>query len=159
MVELNGRRLVTKLCVWANSHLVLILISITVCALILFPIADCFDCQYQNAWGRNDATYEIRSIVFDCWLVGASFSIGILRRRWGWLVPVAIVLIGCATEPLGGVPLWSLINNEGPMMLLIGGIIGLISFFIGTGLRILFGTALRMLLIPRPGTSPTNKSG
>jgi hypothetical protein len=135
-MKAGGQWSVTKLRQWLGSHLVLVLILVTLCALVLFPIADCFDCQFPSPWGRNDAIYEIRSIVFDCWLFGASFLLGVLKKRWGWLVPIAIALIACATEPLGGVPLWSLLGNEWPEMLIFGGFVGLTSFVIGAALRV-----------------------
>jgi hypothetical protein len=119
-----------------HRHLVLFLISVSLFASALFPIADCFDCEGPNPWGRNDAVYAIRSTSFLYWLVGASLLAGFARRRFGWTVPVAITLISCATEPLGGVPIWSLIHNEGPIVLIYGGTIGLASFFAGAGARV-----------------------
>jgi hypothetical protein len=70
-------------------------------------------------------------MLFDYWIVGASLLAGLSRRRFGWTVPVAITLIACATEPLGGVELWSLFRNEVPVMLIFGGSLGLASFFAG----------------------------
>jgi hypothetical protein len=63
--------------------------------------------------------------------------VGLLRLRKGWLVPLAFVLIDCATEPLGGVPLWSLLRNEGPMLLIVGLPVGFASFAVGWILRLL----------------------
>jgi hypothetical protein len=52
------------------------------------------------------------------------------------MLPMAIVVADCLTEPLGGVPIWSLINNEGPVILIVGGVIGLISFGVGRLLNV-----------------------
>jgi O-antigen/teichoic acid export membrane protein len=131
------RHSLAKLGAYLHRHLVLVLISISLCALILFPIADCFDCNGPNPWGRNDATYAIRSAFFDYWLVGSSLLAGLLRRRFGWMVPIAITVIACATQPLGGVALWSLVNNEGPVMLIYGVSIGVASFFVGLAARLI----------------------
>lgn len=133
----DDRRSVFQLRVFMRRHLIPILIAVSLCALILFSIADCFDCEFPSPWRRNDAIYEIRVTVFTYWLVGSSLLVGFLRQRFGWVVPIAIVLIACATELLGGVELWSLINNEGPVMLIIGGSVGLISFFAGLIIRML----------------------
>jgi hypothetical protein len=133
----NNRRVLVRLAGYLRLHLVLVLIAISFCALILFPLADCFDCDYPHPWGRNDAAYAIRSMAFDCWLVGGSLLAGFSRRRFAWLVPVAITLIACATEPLGGVAFWSLVNNEGPIMLIFGGSLGLASFCVGLMARVL----------------------
>jgi hypothetical protein len=109
----NNRRALILFAGYLRRHLDLVLIAISFCALILFPLADCFDCDYPHPWGRNDAAYATRSMEFVCWLAGASLLAGFSRRRFGWMVPVAITLIACATEPLGGVAFWSLLNNEG----------------------------------------------
>ena len=75
-------------------------------------------------------------MVFDFWLAGASLTVGYLRCRFGWTVPVAITFIACATEPLGGVAIWSLVSNEGPVMLILGGSLGMASFCAGLIARI-----------------------
>jgi hypothetical protein len=136
MADKNSRWSFSRLRLWISAHLVLVLISLTLCGLVLFPLADCIDCDLTGSWGRIVASYEVRSAVFACWLLGASFLVGVLRRRWGWLVPVAIVLIACVTEPLGGVELSSLFSNEGRVMLLYGGFFGMTSFLVGTLLRV-----------------------
>ena len=107
------RRSLIKLGAFLRQHLIVVLISISLCALILFPLADCFDCEGPNPWGRNDAAYAIRSTMFDYLLVGSSLLAGFSRRRFGWTVPIAITVIACAIEPLAGVELWSLVRNEG----------------------------------------------
>jgi O-antigen/teichoic acid export membrane protein len=119
-----------------RQHLALILILSSCCFLVLFPLADCFDCEGPSPWGRNDAAFAIRSTVFFYLLVSSSALAGLLRCRLGWLVPVAIVPIAGATERLGGVPLWSLIRNEGPVMLIFGGAVGLIVFLAGLVVRV-----------------------
>jgi hypothetical protein len=131
------RRSLIKLGAYLRHHLVLVLISISLCALIVFPLADCFDCEGPNPWGRNDAAYATRSMMFICLLVGSSLLAGFSRRRLGWTVPIAITVIACATQPLAGVELWSLVNNEGPIMLIVGGSIGLASFCVGLAARVI----------------------
>ena len=111
--------------------LVPMIILVTVVALSLFPIADCFDCEGPHPWGRDDVAYQVRSEIFDIWLLGVSFLVGVFRLRFGWIVPLAIVVANCITEPLGGVGLWSLIKNEGPVILIMGGLFGLIAFGAG----------------------------
>jgi len=119
-----------------HRHLALFLILISLCALILFPLADCFDCEGSNPWGRNDGAYAIRSTIFDLWLGGASLTVGYLRCRLGWTVPIAITLSAVATEPLSGVAAWSLWNNEGPIMLIFGASLGMTLFSAGLIARI-----------------------
>ena len=127
----NSRRALGMLARYLRRHLVLVLIAISFCGLVLFPLANCFDCEGPHPWGRNDEAYATRSMVFDYWLAGASLVAGLSRRRFGWMVPIAIVSIACATEPLAGVALWSLLNNEGPVMLIFDGSLGLGSFCAG----------------------------
>ena len=137
-----------------RPYIVPALIGLTAIALVLFPIADCIDCDVLRPWGRNDAAFAIRSEIFDIWLLGASFLVGLFRLRHGWVLPLAFVAINCLTEPLGGVAWWSLIQNEGPLILLIGGLAGLLSFAIGR----LFGLALvRIRSSLRPLELPTAK--
>ena len=133
---LNSRRFSAGSIGYLRNHLVLVLIGISLLALILFPLADCFDCEGPRPWGRNDAAYAIRSIVFDYWFIGASLLAGASRRRFGWTVPIAITLIACATEPLGGVAIWSLLSNEGPVMVVFGGSLGMASFVVGLLARV-----------------------
>jgi hypothetical protein len=114
-----------------RPFLVPMIILVTVVALSLFPIADCIGCEGPHPWGRNDVAYQVRSEIFDIWLVGVSFLVGVFRLRFGWIVPLAIVVANCMTEPLGGVELWSLIKNEGPVILIVGGLFGLIAFGAG----------------------------
>lgn len=128
MSDGNNHLALIRFVEFVRRHLVLVLICISLCVLILFPLADCLDCDYPNPWGRNDAAYATRAMLFDFWLVGASLLAGLSRRRFGWTVPVAITLIACATEPLAGVAVWSWLNNEGPVMLIFGGTVGLASF-------------------------------
>ena len=128
---LKSRRSLAGFIGYLRHHLGFVLIGISLLALILFPLADCFDCEGLGPWGRNDAAYATRSMVFDYWLVGASLLAGASRHRFSWTVPVAITLIACATEPLGGVAIWSLFSNEGPVMLIFGGSLGMASFVAG----------------------------
>jgi len=132
----NNRRSLVGFIGFLRRHLALVLIAVSFCALILFPLADCFDCEGPQPWGRNDGSYATRSMVFDYWLVGASLLAGLSRHRFGWTVPVAITLIARATEPLGGVAMWSLLHNEGPIILIFGGALGLASFFAGLVARV-----------------------
>jgi hypothetical protein len=146
MTNSDGGLRVSRIRLFLKSHLVLILILVTLCGLALFPIADCFDCEGPNAWGRNDAAYEIRANVFDVWLVGTSLLVGFLRQRRGYFVPIAAMLIYCATMPLGGVKLWSLFGNEGPTALIIGLPVGLCSFAVGRAVRELNELFMRKLV-------------
>jgi hypothetical protein len=121
----------SKMRMRVRPFLVPMIILVTVIALSLFPIADCFDCEGPNPWGRDDVAYQLRSEVFEAWLILASFLVGIFRIRFGWTVPLAIAIADCLTQPLGGVELRSLINNEGPVALIMDTLIGLVSFGVG----------------------------
>jgi hypothetical protein len=91
----DDRHAVVRFIEYIRHHLVLVLIAISIGVLIVFPLADCFDCEGPQPWGRNDAAYATRSMLFDYSLVGASLLAGVSRRRFGWTVPVAITLIAC----------------------------------------------------------------
>jgi O-antigen/teichoic acid export membrane protein len=147
--ETNDRGSLPGLRDFLYRHMVLILILVSLCGLVVFPIADCFDCEGPHSWGRDDAAFAVRTTLFLYWLVGASLLAGFSRRRFDWTVPIAITVICCATEPLGGVPLWSLLRNEGPVGLIFSGSIGLASFLLGMAARFVVEILRRRVLRSR----------
>ena len=108
----------------------------TFIALAIHPIPECIECEYARPWGRNDATYAQASTLLAAWLIIASFVAGFWSVKRNWLVPVSIVIAHLATQPIGGVAFWSLLSNEGPMILLIGALTGSASLFVGYCVRL-----------------------
>jgi hypothetical protein len=104
---------------WRNNATIIVVVA-TLLVLAIHPIAECVKCEFPNPWGRDDAAYLRDVRVFDAWLVVASFLAGLLGLRRSWLVPIGITMADIATQPIGGVSFFSLVNNEGPMMLLVG---------------------------------------
>lgn len=90
---------------------------LTLVALTVYPLPFCIDCEYPNPWGHVPAKGEV---PVSWWLLVAPFLAGAFRLRKGWLVPICVVLALLVTQPLGGVALWSLRENEGPFILLLG---------------------------------------
>ncbi len=68
-----------------RPYIVPTIVLLTVLVLILFPRADCFDCDFPHPWGRDDAAYALRSEIFLAWLAGTSFFFGLYRVRGGWI--------------------------------------------------------------------------
>jgi hypothetical protein len=109
----------------------------TLLVLAIHPIPECFACEFPHPWGRNDIAYVRASIILDVWLIGASFAAGLGSLRKYWLVPIAIVLADVITQPIGGVALWSLWSNEGPLILGLGGLIGVAAMLLGALVRLM----------------------
>ena len=85
----------------------------------------------------NESAYG-REFHFDCRLAHSCFVDSWLleSRRNNWLVPVSIVIAHLVTQPIGGVALWSLWSNEGPMILLLGVPTGVASLLVGYLVRL-----------------------
>ena len=114
-----------------RTYIVPFVIILTVLLLTRFPLADCIDCEGPHPWGRNDASYLLRSNIFLAWLFGTSFLFGLFRVRGGWVAPPLIALGDCLTQHIGGVPWWSLLGNEGPFILAIDSFVGLTGLALG----------------------------
>ncbi len=111
---------------------------VTVTALAIHPIPECFDCEGPNPWGRNDVAYRNAAHIFTVWLLGVSVIAGFCSMRKYWLVALSVVLADLITQPLGGVPLWSLRSNEGPVIAVLGCTAGAASLLFGSLLRFVF---------------------
>lgn len=107
----------------------------TLAVLAIHPIPECIACEHPHPWGRNDVAYHHAAAVLDIWFVVASIAAGFGSARKYWLVPVSIVLAHLMTQPLGGVPLWSLWSNEGPMIVIIGCVAGVGGLLMGALIR------------------------
>jgi hypothetical protein len=104
---------------------------LTFIVLAIHPIPECVDCEYPHPWGRNEVAFARDSILIAVWLVIASFLAGFWGLKGKWLIPASILVAHLATQPIGGVALWSLVSNEGPMILLLGIPVGAASLLIG----------------------------
>jgi hypothetical protein len=69
-----------------------------------------------------------------------------------WLIPPGIMLANLMTQHLGGVPWWSLRENEGPIIILVD----LISGFILLGIAVVFRTCFEWLRDSRTSQSTTS---
>lgn len=76
---------------------------ITLAVLAVHPIPECFDCEFPNAWGRDDRVYYASARLFDAWFVLASVAAGFVSLQRNWMVPFGITLADLVTQPLGGV--------------------------------------------------------
>jgi hypothetical protein len=59
-------------------------------------------------------------IPVTAWVLIAPFLAGAFPMKRGWLVPIIVLGTLLATQPLGGVAWWSLKDNEGPFILMLG---------------------------------------
>jgi hypothetical protein len=128
-----------------NPALWIFLISFIV--LLIRPIPECIDCEGPNPWGRNDAFYYRASAILSVWFVIASITAGFYSARKYWMVPLLIIIAHLVTQPLGGVPMWSLLNNEGPAIAIMGIMAGGCCLLIGAFIRCVIGY-LRSLYHP-----------
>jgi hypothetical protein len=127
--------LVRALYRWVLCNAAVSSVVFTLIVLIFNPIPACVDCEFPNAWGHNDAIVGHDSVVFMVWFLGASCMAGLLRWKRSWIVPVGITIADIATQHLGGVPWWSLKDNEGPVLLIVGVVSGVFSLLLGMCVR------------------------
>ena len=111
----------------------IVIIMATAIALAFFPIPLCFDCEGPNPYAI-DAVIAHRQLIFEIWSISAIFFSVFLRIKNPWLIPPGIMLADLMTQHLGGVPWWSVRENEGPIIILVD----LIAGFILLGLAFLF---------------------
>jgi hypothetical protein len=101
---------------------------VTITALMVYPIPFCIDCEYPNPWGHVNVKGEV---FVSFWLLIAPLLAGAFPIKKGWMVPIVAVLALVATQPLGGVAWWSLRDNEGPLILLLGVPLAGLTFGVG----------------------------
>jgi hypothetical protein len=116
---------------------------VTLTVLAIHPIPECIDCESPRPWGRDDLAYLHASALLDVWFVVATITAGFCSIRKYWFVPVSIVLAHLITQPLGGVALWSLWSNEGPVIVLLGCAAGAVGLLIGAFIRLLVDRIVR----------------
>jgi len=104
----------------------------TLLALTIHPTPWCVDCEFSNPWGHVSDRLDD---ILDAWLSIAPFIAGLFAFRKGWLVPVCMVLATLITQPFGGVAWWSLLNNEGPVIVILGLPACAFCFFLGYCIR------------------------
>lgn len=109
-------------------HGAITLLVLTLIALSIHPIPFCIDCGISSPWGHASAKGDD---LLTCWLLISPFLAGLFALRVGWLVPLATVFSLLLSQPIGGVAWWSLRENEGPVILLVGLPATLICFGIG----------------------------
>lgn len=119
-----------------GTSLALWVFLLTFIVLAIHPIPECVACEFPHAWGRNDTAYTRDSTLVAGWLILASVLAGFWDIKSNWSVPGAIVLAHLLTQPIGGVPWWSLWANEGPMILLLGVPTGAASLVVGHLIRL-----------------------
>jgi hypothetical protein len=102
----------------------IVIVIATFIVLAFFPIPLCFDCEFPNPYGLSDAILAHRTLLFEIWSVSAIFVSVFLRIKRPWLIPPGIMLADLMTQHLGGVPWWSLRENEGPIIIVVGLIAG-----------------------------------
>jgi hypothetical protein len=117
-----------------------VLSVVTVFALTLYPLPFCIDCEYPNPWGHVSVLAEV---PVSFWLLIAPFLAGAFPVKKGWLVPLVVVLALIATQPIGGVAWWSLRENEGPFILLLGLPVTAVCFGFGSLSRVVLISARR----------------
>lgn len=114
---------------------------LTFVVLAIHPIPECFACEYPHPWGRDQSTRDWTLLA--AWLIVASFLAGSWGIKKNWPVPISIVMAHLMTQPIGGVALWSLLSNEGPMILALGLPTGGASLLLGCLVRRVVGQMRR----------------
>jgi hypothetical protein len=127
----------------------------TIAAFTLHPTPWCVDCEFPNPWGH---VHDRMDDILDLWSLTAPFISGVLGLRKGWLVPIFIVLATLIAQPLGGVPLWSLVGNEGPMIIILGVPICVFSFGVGNVIHRAANLTLRNARAHRFSAPPGHSS-
>ena len=135
---------------WLNHNGAVLIVILTLIILIFNPIPACFDCEFPNAWGHDDAIVARDANALTVWFLGTSCLAGLLRWKRSWLVPVGITIADIATQHLGGVAWWSLRDNEGPVLLILGLVSGAFLLLLGIGVRSMIDSLWAML----PGNQP-----
>jgi len=79
------------------------------------------------------------------WFVAATITAGFCSVRKYWFVPVSIALADVITQPIGGVALWSVWNNEGPAILLLACVVGAVGLFLGALVRFLIDRVIKAM--------------
>jgi hypothetical protein len=113
VVDKGVRVLLSKLV----DHGTVVISLVTLVALSIFPLPFCIACEFPNPWGHVSVWPEVPVSV---WLLAAPFLAGLFALKRSWLVPVVVVFALLITQPLGGVALWSLRDNEGPFIIGLG---------------------------------------
>jgi hypothetical protein len=116
---------------------------VTLTVLAIHPIPECIDCEGPYPWSRDDLSYLHASAILDVWFVVATITAGFCSIRKYWLVPVSIIFAHLITQPLGGVALWSLWSNEGPVIVLLGCVAGAVGLLVGAFIRFLVNRLVR----------------
>jgi hypothetical protein len=86
-------------------------------ALAIHPTPWCLGCEFSNSWGRVSNRLDD---ILGGWLLIAPLIAGLFVFKKGWLVPVFMVIATLFTQPLADVAGWSLLNNEGPIIVILG---------------------------------------
>jgi hypothetical protein len=116
---------------------------VTLIVLAVHPIPECIDCEFPRPWGRDDVAYHHAANILSVWFVVATITAGAFSIRKYWLVPISIAVADVITQPIGGVALWSLWNNEGPAILLLGCAWGAVGLSAGAVVRFLIDRVIR----------------
>jgi hypothetical protein len=114
----------------------------TLVALTIHPTPWCVACEFSNPWGHVGDRLDD---ILGAWSLVAPFVAGLFALNKGWLVPVCVVLATLITQPLGGVAWWSLLNNEGPAIVILGLPACAVCFLLGYCIRGTYLSARRNL--------------
>jgi hypothetical protein len=128
-----------------RQNAAILIAVLTLIVLTIHPIPECVDCEFPTPWGRNDVVYDRDSNLLALWLILASFLASLCTFKWSWFVPLGIVLAHAVTQLRGGVPWWSLSGNEGPIILIVGLVVGSSSFMLGHLAQRLYRSVRRSL--------------
>jgi hypothetical protein len=118
---------------------------VTLVILAIHPIPECIDCEFPRPWGRDDVAYHHAADILSVWFVVTTITAGACSIRKYWLVPILIAVADVVTQPIGGVALWSLWSNEGPVILLLGCMWGAVGLSMGATIRFLIDRGIRAM--------------
>lgn len=127
-----------KLPTCIQRNLTLIMIAASSLCLALYPATICFDCEPDYTFGRPASRNDLGWEILAFWLLAAPLGAGLFRLRFAWVLPVCVAIADIATQHLGGVPLWDLRANEGPVILALTLIAGYTSLALGALFRLAY---------------------
>jgi hypothetical protein len=127
---LNIRR-TSNLKTLLQNNEALIIIAVAAISLVLFPVPECFDCEFPNPYGQTTAIAHRNFLIFAIWLLGGPFLAAAFGLKRAWLIPIGLPLADLATQHLGGVSWQDLKEIEWPIILLVDLTAGFFALMIG----------------------------
>lgn len=123
---------------WTRHSMALVALGsfiFTICICVAFPAPECVKCEFGSPWGRDEDTFALNVLIYECWLFLATMGSVLLARFSVLIVSIPIIDGHLVSQWLTGVAAWSLLDNEGPIILIIDLFIAIAALCIGILIR------------------------